>query len=236
MIAAQNGGDVVDEVRTNVVPGGSSRDTTVVIGLAAIVFSAVYLLSDVLEVVQGHFSTLRLVLTYAGEAAIPLFVLGLYAAQRPRMGRFGLVGAVAYAYAYVFFAGTVLYALVAGTRNYHDLSDVFGAWMVVHGAVLVFGGVTFGLAVIRAAVLPRWTGLCLMLGVVLVACASSGSNLARTIAAALPATAFAGMGWALAVRRSAASKEALRSPALTTGGRGTPDTDVAQSLIGRRHR
>ncbi len=200
MIAAQDGVDVVDSARTNCGPAGRPRSLSVAIGLAAIVFSAVYLLSDVLEVVQGDFSTLRLSLTYAGEAAIPLFVPALYAAQRPRMGVLGLAGALAYAY--VFFTSTVVYALVAGTRNYHDLSDVFGAWMVVHGVVLVLGGVAFGLAVVRAGVLPRWTGLCLMLGVVLVVSASSGSNLARTVAAALPAASFAGMGWALVTRRS----------------------------------
>lgn len=164
-------------------------------------FSAVYLLSDVLEVVQGDFSTMRLSLTYAGEAAIPLFVVGLYAGQRPHIGRLGLIGAIAYAYAYVFFTSTVVYALVAGTRNYHDLAGVFGAWMVVHGVVVLVGGLTFGLAVVRAGVLPRWTGWCLMLGVVLVVSASGLSNLARTVAATLPAVAFAGMGWALLTPR-----------------------------------
>jgi hypothetical protein len=48
-------------------------------GLAAIIFPALYLISDLIEVAQGGFSTVRLSLTYAGEAAIPLFVLGLYA-------------------------------------------------------------------------------------------------------------------------------------------------------------
>jgi hypothetical protein len=52
------------------------------------------------QVAQGGFSTFRLALTYAGEAAIPLFVIGLYAVQRPRIGRLGLAGAVAYAYSY----------------------------------------------------------------------------------------------------------------------------------------
>ncbi len=196
------------------------RNTTVMIGSTAVAFSVLYLSSDVLEVVQGDFSTSRLVLTYAGEAAIPLFVLGLYAAQRPRIGALGLLGAIAYAYAYVFFTSTVMYALVAGTRNYHDLSDVFGAWMVVHGAVMLIGGLAFGLAVIRADVLPRWTGGCLMLGVVLVVSVSSLSNLTRTLAAALPASAFAGMGWALLARRvargSAESARQVRRPKSTS--------------------
>jgi hypothetical protein len=169
------------------------------VGWAAVAFSVVYWLSDVLEVVQGDFSTVRLCLTYAGEAAIPLFVLGLYAAQRPRIGNLGLFGAIAYAYSYVFFTTTVMYALVAGTRNYHALANVFGVWMTVHGLVMVLGGFAFGVAVIRAAVLPRWTGVLLMVGVVAVAAASAAPNIVRTIAATLPAAAFAGMGFALIV-------------------------------------
>ena len=179
------------------------RRTDALAGLAAVVFSFVYLLSDVIEVAQTDFSTVRLTLTYIGEAALPLFVLGLYAAQRPRIGLVGLLGALAYSYAYVFFTSTVVYALVAGTRNYHDLSAVFGAWMVVHGVILLIGGLAFGLAVVRAGVLPRWTGLCLMVGVILVVAASGRSDLVRTIAAAFPAAAFAGMGYTLVVRWAA---------------------------------
>ena len=160
-------------------------------------FSAVYLVSDVIELAQGGFSTLRLCLTYAGEAAIPLFVLGLYSAQRPHVGRLGLFGAVAYAYSYVFFTTTVVYALVAGTPNYQTLADVFGPWMIIHGLVMLVGGLAFGFAVARAGVLPRWTGVCLMAGVVLVSAASGLPTLARAVAESLPAAAFAGMGFAL---------------------------------------
>jgi hypothetical protein len=167
------------------------------IGLAAVVFSAVYVISDLIEVAQGDFSTFRLSLTYVAEAAIPLFVIGFYAVQRPRIGRLGLFGATAFAYSYVFFTGTVLYALIAGTRNYHALTKVFGAWMTVHGLIMLVGGLAFGLAVVRAKVLPRWTGVCLMVGVVLVAAASGLPNIARTLAEAVTAAAFTGMGFAL---------------------------------------
>lgn len=167
------------------------------VGLAAIVFSAVYFVSDLIEVAQGDFSTGRLSLTYVGEAAIPLFVIGLYAVQRPRIGRLGLFGATAYAYSYVFFTGTVLYALIAGTQNYPALTKLFGAWMTVHGGIMLAGGLAFGLATVRTRVLPRWTGICLVVGVVLVVSASWLPSLERTIAAAFPAAAFTGMGIAL---------------------------------------
>lgn len=134
------------------------------VGLAAIGFSVLYLGSDVLEVGQGHFSRFRLALTYAGEAVIPLFVLGLYAVQRPRVGRLGLFGAAAYAYSYVFFTSTVVYALVARIPDYAGVTSAFGGWMVVHGVIMVVGGVTFGVAVARARVFPEWTGICLAVG------------------------------------------------------------------------
>jgi hypothetical protein len=51
--------------------------------------------------------------------------------------------------------------------------------------------------VVRAKVLPRWTGVCLAVGVVMVAAASGLPVLARTLAEAVPAAAFIGMGSAL---------------------------------------
>ncbi|MCU1613640.1 MAG: conserved rane protein of unknown function [Frankiales bacterium] len=167
------------------------------VGSVAIAFSLVYFASDVLEVEQGHFSPVRLALTYAGEAAIPLFVLGLYAGQRPRIGRLGLFGAATYAYAYVFFTSTVIYALVAHTPDYQGVTTAFGPWMVAHGVIMLIGGVAFGIAVVRARVFPMWTGSCLVVGVVLVTAASGLPSVARTIAEAVPAAAFIGMGCAL---------------------------------------
>jgi hypothetical protein len=104
---------------------GGRTGLLLLVGLAAVGFTAVYLISDLIEVAQGGFSTFRLSLTYAGEAAIPLFVIGLYAVQRPRIGRLGFFGAVAYAYSYVFFTSTVVYALIAGIPNYAALVKVF---------------------------------------------------------------------------------------------------------------
>jgi hypothetical protein len=177
-----------------------ARSPRRLVGWATVVFTAIYLVSDVIEIAQGGFSTFRLFLTYAGEAAIPLFVMGLYAAQRPRIGRLGLVGAVTFAYSYVFFTATVVYALVARSADYDAVTTAFGVWMTVHGALMLIGGLAFGSAVVRAGVFPRWTGVALMLGVVLVAAASGSSNGPRAIAEAVTATAFIGMGTTL-IRR-----------------------------------
>jgi hypothetical protein len=175
-------------------PAIGDSDLATPAGLAAIVFPLVYFASELVEVAQGNFSTARLALAYLGEAGIAFAVLGLYAVQRPRIGRLGLYGALAYAYAFVFFASTVVYALAAGSRNWTAVTGVFGGWLTLHGAIMVAGGLAFGVAVIKTAVLPRWTAVCLMTGVVLVAAAAGMSTAVRAGAAALPQAAFIGMG------------------------------------------
>ena len=62
---------------------GGNEGLVALVGWMAIVFSTLYFVSDLIELMQGGFSTTQLVLTYAAESAIPLFVLGLYALQRP---------------------------------------------------------------------------------------------------------------------------------------------------------
>ncbi|MCU1688414.1 MAG: conserved rane protein of unknown function [Pseudonocardiales bacterium] len=188
------------DVATAPIAEATSRWLATTVGVSAIGFSLLYLASDIIEVVQRGFSTERLVLTYIGEAAIPLFVLGLYSLQRPAIGRLGLLGAVAYSYAYVFFTSTVMWALVARATDYDGVTDAFGAWMLVHGAIMLIGGVAFGVAVVRAQVLPRWTGICCAAGVVLVAAASGLPVAARTLAEAVTAVAFIGMGYSLLTR------------------------------------
>lgn len=175
-------------------PAIGDSDLATLAGVAAVVFPLVYFASELVEVAQGSFSTARLALAYLGEAGIVFVVIGLYAVQRPRIGRLGLYGALAYAYSFAFFASTVVYALAAGSKNWTAVTDVFGGWLTLHGAIMVAGGVAFGLAVIKTAVLPRWTAVCLMAGVVLVAAAAGMSTAVRAGAAALPEAAFTGMG------------------------------------------
>lgn len=172
----------------------SRTDLMGFVGLAAVLFSAIYFVSDVIELAEDGFSTPQLVLTYVGEAAIPLFVLGLYAAQRPAIGRLGLVGALGYAYAFIFFTGTVTFALANHTRNWDALVDRMGPWISIHGALMVLAGLAFGWAVIRARVFPRWTGGTLMAGVVLVAASSGLPEAAQTAASGVREAAFAAMG------------------------------------------
>ena len=167
------------------------------VGLAAVIFSGIYFLSDVIETIQDGFSGPQLVLTLVGEAAIPLFVMGLYVAQRPEIGRLGLISAIGYAYSFVFFTSTVVYAIVNSTADYSTLTGDIGASMTAHGAIMVIAGVGFGLAVIRAGVLPSWTGVALAAGVVAVAATQIAPSGVQLMAAGIRATAFVGMGCAL---------------------------------------
>jgi hypothetical protein len=207
------------------------RNTSVAwrVGLAAALFSALYLLSDVLEAIQGRFSDGQLVLTLIAEAAIPAFVLALYLVQRPAIGRLGRWSAIAYAYSFIFFTGTVLYALVDHTKDYATLSDRLNPWMTLHGAIMVLAGIAFGYAVLRAAVLPRWTGVALGAGVVLVAVSQNMPEGIQVVAAAIRDLGFFGMGASLlhSSRPAATSRnsvntqrgEALSTPPLLTADR-----------------
>lgn len=192
-VEARTTDDIDSRVRLPEKSAVGNSDLVTLVAVAAVVFPIVYFVADLVEVAQGNFSTARLALAFIGESAIPLFVVGLYAVQRPHIGRLGY-GAFAYAYSFVFFTGTVVYALAAGSRNWKAVTDVFGGWFTVFGVIMVLGGIAFGLAVVKTARLPRWTGLCLIVGVVLVAAAAGMSNAVRTVAAAAPDAAFIGMG------------------------------------------
>ena len=167
------------------------------VGLADVLFSALYLLSDVLEAIEGGFSDGQLLLTLVAEAAIPVFVIALYLVQRPEIGRLGRRSAIGYAYSYIFFTGTVVYALIDHTKDYATLSDRLNPWMTLHGAIMVLAGLGFGYAVLRAAVLPRWTGIALGAGVVLVALSQNMPGGVQLVAAAIRDLGFFGMGASL---------------------------------------
>lgn len=174
------------------------------IGFTAVIASVLYFVSDLMEVVQGGFSDWQLVLTLIAETAIPVFVVGFALVQRPRSlghpGRLGHLGdfsALAYAYAYLYFIGTVVYALANGTENYQALTQRLGSAMTIHGAVMVVAGVGFGYAVLRDRLFPTWTAVALMVGVVLVAAAQGLPDGVQLVAAGVRDLGFAGMGVAL---------------------------------------
>ncbi len=167
------------------------------VGAAALGFSVAYFVSDAIEAAQGGFSTGQLVLTLIAEIAIPFFVVGLYLVQLPRIGRLGAWGVAGYAAAYVFFVVTVMYPLIHDAPDYETLGEIFGIWMFLGGALMVVAGLAFGWATIRAGLLPRWSAICLMAGVVLVAATQGAPEGLALVAAGVRDLGFAGMGAAL---------------------------------------
>lgn len=210
----------------------TSADLGLLVGLAVVLFSGLYLLSDVIELVQGGFSNSQLVLTYVAEAAIPLFVIGLYAAQRPQIGALGLAGAVGYAYTFVFFTGTVLFALANRTPTWQALTEQLGMWVTLHGVLMVVTGLAFGLAVMRAGVLPAWSGVALMVGVVLIALSSGMSAGVQTAAAGVRDLAFAAIGVSLlmAWRRTSTDQS---GPSFGDGPRGVLPSPPENGLMSK---
>ena len=69
--------------------------------------------------------------------------------------------------------------------------------MTVHSALMVIAGIAFGVAIVRASVLPRWTGAALILGMILMTVGTALPDVAQTAAAGVRDLAFAGMGAAL---------------------------------------
>jgi hypothetical protein len=97
----------------------------------------------------------------------------------------------------VFFTSTVVFALVQHTSDWSALENQMGGWIAVHSVLMIVTGLIFGYAVVRAGVLPRWTGALLILGMLSMGVASALPAVMQTGAAALRDIAFAGMGAAL---------------------------------------
>ena len=174
------------------------------IGLAAILAPGMHIASDFLEWMDGAFSTPQLYASYVAFLAVPFLMVGLYAVQRPKIGGMGLLGALLYGASFVYFAYTALYAAVAHVPNYEMLWQQLGGWYSFHGGLMIVGGLLFGVASLRAQVVPPWTAAVFLAG--------AGLNLAfglipvpdilQTLGSLLRNAGIIGMGAAL-----------LRSPA-----------------------
>lgn len=186
-------------------------------GAAAIVFSALYVVSDVMELAAGRLYTGQLIVTYLAEAAIPFFVIGLHGAQRRNGGWLSLTGALLYGVAFVGFSATVLYPLVTGARDADVVFEDFGVIYDVNALLALSGGLLFAFAVIRAGVFPRWTGLALGAGLLLTGILSALGlpEGVQTIGTAVRSLAFAGMGAACLSQGTTGDPERRRSLAPT---------------------
>jgi hypothetical protein len=191
-------------------PTEHAIDLRPLVGLAAIGGSVLYVASDVMELIAGGLFTAQLVVTYLAEVSIPFFVIGLHSVQQRQGGWLSLLGALLFGVAFVGFTATVLHPLAIGTRDADVVFEDFGAIYDVHAGLAFAGGLLFGVAVVRAGVFPRWTGLLLIGGLVVTALLALGGlpERVQTVGTAARSVAFAGMG--LACLRLAATGGRIR--------------------------
>jgi hypothetical protein len=173
------------------------------VATGALLAPALHTVTDGIEWAQAGFSPLQLWLNYFAFVPLPAVMLGLYAAQRPRISTLGLIGALLYGFAFVYFAHTTLFALETNVPTYEQLWAELGWLYTMHGGVMVAGGFAFGAATLRAGVFPRWTAWLFVVGVALnlVLGFLPLPDLFQTLGTALRNAGLVGMGWALAHAR-----------------------------------
>jgi hypothetical protein len=97
----------------------------------------------------------------------------------------------------VFFTGTVVYALVAGSRDFEQLGAALNPWMTIHGAVMLIAGSWLRLRGKRGRGRPRWTGMALAAGVALIPLSMGLPAAVGLVGVGIRDVAFAGMGVSL---------------------------------------
>jgi hypothetical protein len=168
--------------------------------IGAIVAPSLHAVTDVMEWAQRGFSPLQLWLNYAAFLPVPAIMLGLYAAQRPRIAGYGLLGALGYGFAFIYFSHTTLRALETATPDYQQLWSALGPIYTAHGALMIAAGLAFGVATLRAGVFPSWTSWVFLSGISfnLVLGLLPGPDIWQIFGTFLRNIGLVGMGWALA--------------------------------------
>ena len=122
-----------------------------------------YIITDSMELVQGGFSSLQLTLTYIAMAGIPFSMMGLYAMEAKRGGWLYLTGLLLIAVSFIYFAGTAIWALAERTGDYGFLVERLGFTYLLHGVLLVIGGMLTGLIMVRRRLVPLPIGMLLII-------------------------------------------------------------------------
>ena len=194
-------------------------------GLALVIGAVFGILGNVLGNIlypgndpQQYSSPLWLVISLMGLVGPLLLAVGLpgiVVRQAERAGRLGFIGFVLTLIgAFLETSLFMMFVLVlpwlaqvapnlAGSNN--DPPSLFIAFLVT-GVLLVLGGILLGIATMRANILPRWSGLLLIIGALLniVAFPLNGAigSIVGTVSFVLFALALGWMGYALMATRS----------------------------------
>ncbi|MAD43855.1 MAG: hypothetical protein CMI02_11770 [Oceanospirillaceae bacterium] len=142
-----------------------TRQLYKVIGLSAIAAPLAHTITDIWEVLAGGYSVPLLIVNYIAFVVLPFTVIGLYAVQRPAIRMAGLVGALLYAWSFIYFSHTALYALEQQIPDYDTLWQHLGMVYTFHGMLMIAGGLLFGVVTCYLGLFPRWTSLCFIAGI-----------------------------------------------------------------------
>ena len=201
-------------------------------GLSAVVAGVCYVLVGVFHPpnVLSSVTSTRWAVVHVLACAMCFFGLlgmaGLYARQALKTGWLGLVGYVLLSLWFVVIMGFsfveafVLPHVATATPDFvvawmgmfngpsgsFDLGVLPTLWTLT-GPIYILGGLAFGIATFRAAILPRWAGALLALGTVLAPIAALVPNGTQPKAAIPVGVALAWLGYALWSERRGQSSE-----------------------------
>jgi len=179
----------------------------VAVGVAAIIAPALHSLTDVLEWLNGGFTTAQLWINYVAFLPMSWLLLGLYAAHEERPNAAGLAGALLYGAAFTYFAHTTLYALIDHVATYEALWSRLGNLYTVHGALMVLGGLLFAWSALRVGWLPRGALLLFAMGILwnFLLALLPAPDIFQTIGSAARNLGLVAMGYAILFRRQRAA-------------------------------
>lgn len=133
------------------MPGKLNR----IIGIASIVAPGLHLLSDILELFSGGFTSRQLLINYVAFLAMPFLIIGLCFVQRDVLRWYGLLGAVIYGVSFIYFAHSTMVALESSISSYAGLWNQLGGLYTFHGGLMVVGGLLFGFGSLHAGIISR---------------------------------------------------------------------------------
>jgi len=102
-----------------------------------------YILSDIIELFSIALTPSQLVLTYFAMLLVPFSMIGLYALEYQKGGLPLLIGTSLIAMAFIYFAGTALYAFAENQSNYGTLIEKLRLSYLFHGILLAVGEILF---------------------------------------------------------------------------------------------
>lgn len=171
-------------------------------GLATIIAAGMWILTEIMEIVNSGFTPVQLTLTLIAFVILPFGVLGFHAAQAARGGWMSLIGAVCLASSFIVWSGFTMLEMVlkAGIEtNIASGSNVEKTLLGIGILLMLVGQTVLGIAVMRADLFPRWTGIILILGAALclVSLFLQAPMIANNIIAIVICAALLRMGWTL---------------------------------------